>query len=225
MNNVIAIDIETTGLEPTKGAILEIGALHLESNKAFRGVIDRPSTQELTASGMCQFVKDMHTNNGLLSSKPNATLADFANWVDTLKIEEPIIFLGASVYFDRMWILEHIPYLNVSHKIIDVSTLKTVLESVGHEFNKSDSNHRAFDDCLRSVTLYKECVRIMSGGGKPLVVAELDFSQVNKNPSIKSQGVLTCIFTASKGWFSPKLGRCPSRQDLAKVLNKRTVRV
>ena len=56
-----------------------------------------------------------------------------------------------------------------------------------------------------------------------VIVAELDFTQVTKNPSVQAQGIITCIHSDSKGWFSPKLSRFVSRQDLAIVKNERVV--
>jgi len=53
-------------------------------------------------------------------------------------------------------------------------------------------------------------------------VAELDFRQVTKNLSVQSHGILTCINTP-KGWFSLTLGKFPSRQDLAIIINRRFV--
>lgn len=56
-----------------------------------------------------------------------------------------------------------------------------------------------------------------------VTVAELDFTQVTKNPSVQAQGIVTCIYSDSKGWYSPKLSRFVSRQDLAVVLNERVI--
>jgi hypothetical protein len=56
-----------------------------------------------------------------------------------------------------------------------------------------------------------------------VIVAELDFTKVTKNDSVKAQGVITCIYSDSKGWFSPKFSRFVSRQDLAVILNEREV--
>jgi len=56
-----------------------------------------------------------------------------------------------------------------------------------------------------------------------VTVAELDFTQVTNNQSVQAQGVITCIYTANKGWFSPSLGRFVSRQDLAIITNIRGV--
>jgi len=53
-------------------------------------------------------------------------------------------------------------------------------------------------------------------------VAELDFRQVTRNLSVQTQGILTCINTP-KGWFSLTLGKFPSRQDLAIVIDRRVV--
>jgi hypothetical protein len=50
--------------------------------------------------------------------------------------------------------------------------------------------------------------------------ATLDFTKVQQNSTVRNQGIQTCIFITAYGngaWFSPELGRYPSRQDLAVV--------
>ena len=44
---------------------------------------------------------------------------------------------------------------------------------------------------------------------------QLDYSGVNENQQVKDQGILICIKTEHKGFFSPLLEKYPSRQDLA----------
>ena len=53
-------------------------------------------------------------------------------------------------------------------------------------------------------------------------VAELDFTQ-STNPHVKAQGIPTCVYTGGKGWFCAALPRYPTRQDLAVILNERTI--
>lgn len=43
----------------------------------------------------------------------------------------------------------------------------------------------------------------------------LDFTGVENNDKVREQGKLICIKTKTKGYFSPKLERYVSRQDLA----------
>ena len=56
-----------------------------------------------------------------------------------------------------------------------------------------------------------------------VTVAELDFTQVTNNPVVQAQGIVTCIYTESKGWFSTKLSKFVSRQDLAIKTNLREI--
>lgn len=44
---------------------------------------------------------------------------------------------------------------------------------------------------------------------------KLDYTGVEGNSAVSNQGVLICIKTKQKGFFSPILERYPSRQDLA----------
>ncbi len=43
----------------------------------------------------------------------------------------------------------------------------------------------------------------------------LDFRHINKNTGVKNQGLLLCVKTKGKGYFSLELDRFPTRQDLA----------
>ncbi|MGZ8258586.1 MAG: hypothetical protein ACXWTR_05360 [Methylotenera sp.] len=50
--------------------------------------------------------------------------------------------------------------------------------------------------------------------------AILDFTKVDSNLTVQAQGRLYCILITAYGagaWFSPELGRYPSRQDLAEI--------
>lgn len=48
-------------------------------------------------------------------------------------------------------------------------------------------------------------------------IYELDFTHVKQNFKVAQQGILLCIKTATKGYFSIELEKYPSRQDLARI--------
>jgi len=58
--------------------------------------------------------------------------------------------------------------------------------------------------------------------------AILDYTKVDKNLTVKDQGIIICILITAYGggaWFSPELGRYPSRQDLAEILEIENVEI
>lgn len=56
-------------------------------------------------------------------------------------------------------------------------------------------------------------------------LAVLDFTHVEHNQAVRSQGRLVCVRTGQKGWFCPLLERYPSRQDLAKITEIGTISI
>lgn len=143
---ILAIDIETTGLDPATGSILEIAARVLDSNldvlDSFEGVLG------LGDKELCQmddYVSKMHSDNGLMYAAANSTLADFVSWASTY---EELIFLGNSVTFDRDWVKHHCPTLNISYRVLDISSIQRLAEFVGAEVPEmgGDAKHRAVSD-------------------------------------------------------------------------------
>lgn len=152
--NIIAIDLEATGLDPKKGHILEVSAHLLDSNleivDSIGGVFAQPENMELD-----DFVLNMHTANGLLDAEPNIDLSELATWFSKYP---KAMLLGSSVNFDQSWLLEHIPNIDLHHRVIDVSSFKELVDITG-ALRLEGSNHRAYDDIMYSIKvarIYKE---------------------------------------------------------------------
>jgi oligoribonuclease len=153
MNNhtIIAVDVETSGLIPSEGILLEVAAYQLDnylnilSGKHVILDFDLPSNTD-------DYVVQMHMDNGLLYTEPTGTLEDIENY---LKQFQKIIFLGNSVHFDRDWLVYHIPSIkpHLHHRLIDISSF-TELYKLPHLPEKSTS-HRAVDDILCSIATAK----------------------------------------------------------------------
>lgn len=153
---LIAIDIETTGLDPKYGTILEIAAFKLDSSLT---ILDTFNAKVANAPlhQMDNYVTKMHTVNGLLAAPVTSSLLDFKLWAG----RDEIVFLGNSVHFDRSWILEHCPTLDVSHRVIDISSFYRFCLYLGcnTESEAKPSTHRAMDDlqaCMVQARHYAE---------------------------------------------------------------------
>lgn len=156
---IIAIDIETTGLVPSEGVILEVACFeldeHLNEVSSLHIVVDDEPPENTSDE-----VMQMHMNNGLLYTAPTGTLQDVANY---LKQFEKIIFLGSSVNFDKKWIEYHLPEVipHLHYRVIDVSSF-TELFNLCDKQDKT-STHRAVEDIKYSIKvarLYRDVLAV-----------------------------------------------------------------
>lgn len=160
------LDFETTGLNPAEDRILECGVM----------IID-PKTLEVKATKswlvdhayypMEPFVREMHSNNGLLDAIAkekdvlpsndhlDAALSSFLHEHGAIAAEKGgnVVLVGNSIgQFDREFIRQqlHSTYSLLHHRVIDVSTLRQCYERwVGtFELNRA---HRALEDCKMSL--------------------------------------------------------------------------
>ena len=161
------IDLETTGLHPMRDKILEIAVYKATLEDPFniqfvyQNVVGFNNEVELD-----DFVKNMHTKNGLLEEclRSSATITSIEN--DLIKIipkpndrKSLYVFAGSAIHFDASFIKEYMPtfYSYFSHRHYDVSSIKLFCQSMGMtEFKKAEA-HRAKDDIIESVGHAKEC--------------------------------------------------------------------
>ena len=153
---IIAIDIETDGLKWVGGQILEVCMHRLDADlnivETFQGVLP------FNIEGFSEFIMDMHSKNGLVNEAPTCELADVADWLNQF---ENIVWLGSSVQFDKSWVEHHIQGLNVNHRVIDVSSLKGLVD-LTNRLPKTESDHRAASDIAYSLDvarLYRDVLQ------------------------------------------------------------------
>jgi oligoribonuclease len=161
------LDLETTGLHANTCQILEWAVVLAADD---RGGDMRPITQyegvihvaDTDALEMDPFVRNMHTQNGLLDAcrESDASLAESDDFLagvcaDLGAAPRSIVLAGASVHFDLAFIRVHMPAFAayLSHRVFDVSTLKRALESWGPPGVKikRDPAHRAMPDVIQSL--------------------------------------------------------------------------
>jgi len=160
---VLWVDLEMTGLEPTKDVILEVAAEVTDFDFTVLGGYEARVKQprETVVKRMRlntwwneypknrdQFLE--HLDEGLLPSEVEQELialvkAHFGN--------EPAILGGNSIHNDRNFIKCWWPNLDnqLHYRMLDVSALKVVMQGkYGIEFEKKDT-HRALDDIRASI--------------------------------------------------------------------------
>ena len=141
---LLAVDLETTGLDQFNGSILEIAARILDKDlnvvDRFDGIL---GIGDVELSQMDDYVTKMHTDNGLMYEAATCDLADFVQWAQK---HGELMLLGNSVTFDRDWLQHHCPELDISYRVIDISSFKRLLEHAGSPTMVVESNHRAASD-------------------------------------------------------------------------------
>lgn len=164
-NYIVWADCEMTGLDIDKDEICEIAVIVTDGDlkPVDNGiqVVVKPS--DAAMQGMGDFVRQMHTDSGLLAEIPNGNSAAAAELLilDYLKkyITEPksAPLAGNSIGTDRMFIIRQMPNLDafLHYRNIDVSSLKELVRRwyprVYFNLPKKNGSHRALADIRESI--------------------------------------------------------------------------
>jgi len=160
---LIWVDLEMTGLEPTKDVILEVAAEITDFDfKTLASYEARVAQKrEMVVSRMQQNIwwKDFPANrdefvNKLEQGKPSQTVEqELIRLVDEQFGDELAILAGNSIYNDRMFIKQWWPALDLKlhYRMLDVSAWKIIMQGkYGVKYEKKEV-HRAFDDIQASI--------------------------------------------------------------------------
>lgn len=158
---LIWMDIETTGLDPLTGSILEVAAIavndRLDEVARFHVVLHSLMMPE-------EPVRTMHTDSGLLLacqySAVQETDADyqFCGWLDGLK-QESLVMAGSGVsHFDRPWLKDH-AWLSADkfeYWMVDVGVMRRGLKILGVGVpDPPKKRHRAMDDAEQHLSEFR----------------------------------------------------------------------
>jgi oligoribonuclease len=161
---LVWLDLETTGLDPRRDSILEVGAAFatlerpFEAHKRNSWVLAHPLEPD---SDVDPFVVEMHTKNGLWAECRKSALyssdverqllehvPEISDW------EEKPTLAGNCVGFDHSFLKVHMPTLakRFHYRYYDVSSVKLFCRSLGMPKIEKRDAHRAMadiDDAIR----------------------------------------------------------------------------
>jgi oligoribonuclease len=157
------VDLEMTGLDSENDVILEIAAevtdFNFKTIASYEAIVKQP--KELVVDRMSKNIwwADYPENrdNFLAKMDGGKPLEQVESELLSLLQEqfgtEPAILAGNSIHSDRGFIKHWWPQLDLKlhYRMLDVSSLKIVMQGkYGVEFEKNDA-HRAFDDIQASI--------------------------------------------------------------------------
>ena len=160
---LVWIDLEMTGLNPDVDVILEIACIitgpDLKPIAEAEAVIAAPAD---ALGRMGDFVRDMHTKNGLLArvAKATTTVQQAEQLVLGLVQKHckqgQGVLAGNSIHQDRRFLYRYMPSLEsyLFYRQVDVSTLKVLREAwypATPKFDKPGKDHTALADIKDSI--------------------------------------------------------------------------
>lgn len=178
---LVWIDCEMTGLNPDKDCLVEIAVVitdfELQVVDEGLDIVIKPTESAL--AGMGDFVRNMHTESGLITEFDNGVSVEQAE-AQVLEYVKKYIpaakaapLAGNTIGTDRMFIAKYMPSLDahLHYRNIDVSTIKELSKRwyprAYFQAPKKQGGHRALADILESVAelrYYRETVFVEAPG-------------------------------------------------------------
>lgn len=157
------VDLEMTGLEPSKDVILEVAAevtdFDFKTLASYEARVRHRREVVLERMQKNNFWKEFPDNRDDFVKKleQGKTLheveQDLIALVEAEFGREPAVLAGNSIHNDRNFIKQWWPALDIKlhYRMLDVSSFKVLMQGkYGDEFEKKDV-HRAFDDIQASI--------------------------------------------------------------------------
>jgi oligoribonuclease len=170
-NRIVWIDIETTGLDPKKDAVLEVAVVITDDDLRVvdeHAVVIRPTSwrEKRALRKANEFVVSMHSKSGLLAelaTSKGLSLAlaekELLAFLDSHDLTSRLLLAGNSVHFDRAFLNEKMPTLmkRFGHQNLDVTSVSHCIRrwnKPSYDELKDQSGevvHRATDDIHSSI--------------------------------------------------------------------------
>ena len=181
-NRIVWVDLEMTGLDPSRHVIVEVAALvtDAELNIIDDGVDLVVHATDAELAEMDDFVTEMHSSNGLLDDIKASTTSSRGAEDAVLELvakhcdpAHPAPLAGNSIATDRAFIRAQMPRLDdaLHYRMIDVSTVKELSRRWFPKayYNQPEKGmaHRALADIVESIReldYYRRAVFVDSPG-------------------------------------------------------------
>lgn len=159
------VDLEMTGLDPKTDRIVEVA---IEVTDFDFNVLDRYEAvinhSESVIRSMNPWAASQHSASGLTAKIRNSTLTEeevVGQILGLIKAQfgdEMAILAGNSIYNDRMFIKQWWPEVDalLHYRMVDVSSLKVIMQGKYNYVYAKDSSHRALDDIQASIAELKD---------------------------------------------------------------------
>lgn len=160
VTKLLWVDLEMSGLDVKKEAIIEVAALVTDLNlnptsPTYHAVVKQP---QQFIDNMDEWNKEHHGNSGLIDripsgKDPHLVESELISFIKQHIPHEQAILSGNSIGQDRKFIDHHWPKLasTLHYRMLDVTAWKLLFEyKYGIKHEKKDS-HRATDDILESI--------------------------------------------------------------------------
>jgi oligoribonuclease len=170
---MIWIDVETTGLNPEKDHLLEVGGIVTDDQLQEQGrvvhVVDPQLPVDELIEKSSSVVREMHTESGLWDDlrrgghdKAGRVEAQLIVWLQGFTEGEKYPLCGSSVHFDRKWLKHYMPRLEAEmhYRNIDVSTIKELHRRFGPARDPDFEPRRAhrpladLEDSIKALRFY-----------------------------------------------------------------------
>lgn len=177
---LVFLDIETTGSGDERGvpneSVLEVAALVTTDDLEVLGMTQelvKPVGSPLPGFDMDKIepvVREMHAKNGLFEAVEREGLRRYeaetslVGWFASFLEKnggEKLTLVGNSVWFDLVFLREHMPELArcFSRRVVDLTSVNQLVArwnvDVFNNRPRSESNHRALSDCQAAADLLR----------------------------------------------------------------------
>ena len=175
------VDVETTGLDPERGSVLEVGIILTDMAiveiaewsrvVAFWGPVDEAISTMHGPTGSGLLAPDSYHDcndgwytgtNEARASHPSVVAETGAEWLRSHCGDVAPLWGGRNPHFDRGWLRHHMPALHdaIHYRSIDETTLRITLAAwAGIKVPKAESGtakHRVLDDLRESLRVSRE---------------------------------------------------------------------
>lgn len=162
------VDLEMTGLESEKDRIIEVAIQITDFDfkvlETYEAVIHQ---SDEVVKNMNPWAASQHSASGLTAKVRSSNKSEdqvIGEVVGLIKAhfgDEPAILAGNSIYNDRIFIKKWWPAVEelLHYRMVDVSSLKIIMQGKYDYVYDKDSSHRALDDIQASIDELKDYLK------------------------------------------------------------------